>query len=449
MTKVMNTRRLILSSGIANTFEWYDYALFGHFAPIIGQKFFPDADPSASLLHAFLAFAIGYLMRPIGGIFFGILGDKFGRRAALSSAVVCMSVPTVIMGLLPTYDSIGVTATTLMICVRMLQGLSMGGALTGSISFVIEHTTKKHRGFTGSIAMSGICVGILLGSTASYIVKSTLSVEQFEEWGWRLPFLIGVLIMFAGFYIKNYTEETPLFEQIKDSGNIIHSPLKEVFKNHWTDMLVSILINSTGSVIFYLQAIYLMSYLQINRHFSESEVTSLVNVCYIIMAFVTLLTGYLSDLIGRKKIFIIILIIIIVATPTLINICETGDFAAVIVAQIILAILAAAYIGPEPALQAEFYPTNIRNTALSVSYNTAVSLFGGTTPYVLGLLVHHTGKFTSCIYYIVGCAVMSLIALYFYKDRSIGSIIDESTEKSGAGKIFADGKDQIASEYTR
>lgn len=426
----MNIRRLVLSSGIANTFEWYDYALFGHFALIIGKKFFPDSDPSASLLHAFLAFAIGYLMRPIGGIFFGVLGDKFGRKAALSTAVVCMSFPTVIMGLLPTYDSIGVTATTLMIIVRMLQGLSMGGALTGSISFVVEHTAKAHRGFAASISMSSICIGILLGSTASYIVKSTLSVEQFEDWGWRLPFLIGVLIMFAGYYIKNYTEETPLFEQVKDSGNLVTSPLKNVLSMHWASMLVSILINSTGSVIFYLQAIYLMSYLQINRHFAENDVTNLANICYVIMAVVTLLVGYLSDIVGRRKIFVIILIAIILTSPTLINICETGNFTSVIFAQVILSILAAAYIGPEPALQAEFYPTNVRNTALSVSYNTATSLFGGTTPYVLGLFVQHTGTFSSCIYYIIACAIMSLVGLYFYQDRSADLAAIESTTKN-------------------
>ena len=414
----MNKRKLVFASGVANTFEWYDYALFGHFAPIIGAKFFPDASPSASLLYAFMAFAIGYLMRPIGGIFFGILGDKLGRRTALSAAIFCMSLPTALIGILPTYDSIGITATVLMILVRMLQGLSMGGALTGSISFVIEHTKPAHRGFTGSIPMSSICIGILFGSAISQLIQSILSPQQFNDWGWRIPFLLGIFILFAGSYIRKYTSETPSFEGIKQGGQILQSPLKRVISVYWFDMLISILINSTGSVIFYLQAIYLMSFLRINRNFAEVDISNLANYCYLIMAAITLGAGYLSDKIGRKQIFIINLLLVIILTPFLMHILETGSFYFVIIAQIVLSILAASYIGPEPALQAEFYPINVRNTALSLSYNTAVSIFGGATPLVLEYLVQKTGTITSATYYVIACAIFSLIALHFYKDRS-------------------------------
>lgn len=415
----MNKRKIILSSGIANVFEWYDYALFSHFAPIIGRKFFPDSDPKVSLLQAFLVFAIGYLMRPIGGIFFGIIGDKFGRKSALSTAVVCMSIPTAIIGLLPTYDNAGITATILMILARMIQGLSMGGTLTGSVSFIIEHSDKKYRGFIGSIPMSSICLGILLGSTIAYIVQSCLSPEQFDSWGWRLPFLIGILVLFVGLYIRKYTTETPLFKEIQDNGTIIKSPLKKVFSTHWFDMIISILINSTGSVVFYLQAVYFISYLKVNRGFIETDVGNLANTCYVVMAVITLIAGWLSDVIGRRFIFIIFnLIIIITFSMGLMNIFETGSFYQVVIAQMVLAILAAAYIGPEPALQAEFYPTTIRNTALSLSYNTATSVFGGTTPFIVEMLVQKTGTVTSCTYYVIGCATVSLIALYFYKDRA-------------------------------
>ena len=192
----MSKRKIIFSSGLANIFEWYDYALFGHFALILGAKFFPENDPNTSLLYAFLAFALGYLMRPLGGVFFGILGDRFGRKTALSASIMCMAVPTMTIGLLPTYDSIGITATILMIVARMLQGLSMGGALTGSISFVIEHAPKEHRGLAGSISMSSICIGILLGSIVAHSIKSLLPEESFNDWGWRVPFLIGIFIIF-------------------------------------------------------------------------------------------------------------------------------------------------------------------------------------------------------------------------------------------------------------
>ena len=415
----MNKRKLILTSGVANTFEWYDYALFGHFASILGQKFFPESDPSTAILQAFLVFAIGYLMRPLGGIFFGIIGDRFGRKTALSTAIICMAIPTAAIGFLPTYETWGIASTTLMIIVRMVQGLSMGGALTGSVSFVIEHSKKENRGLLGSISMASICVGILLGSMVSFVVKSVFTLEQFDAWAWRLPFIFGVAIYFAGVYVKKYTAETPLFEEAKARGEIVKSPLKTVFKHYWFDMLISIFINMTGSIIFYLEAIYLISYLKINRNFPEEDVSSLINFSYVIMIFITLFAGWLSDRIGRRKIFVINLMFIIIASPFLLGIMETGEFMTVAVAQLFIAIMAATYIGPEPALQAEFYPTAIRNTALSVSYNIATSVFGGTTPYIIESLIQNTGTITSSVYYIVVAAVLGMIALYFYKDRSL------------------------------
>jgi MFS transporter, MHS family, proline/betaine transporter len=415
----VNKRKLIFSSGIANTFEWYDYALFGHFAPIIGSKFFPASDPSAALLQAFLVFALGYLMRPLGGIFFGIIGDKYGRKVALSSAVLCMAFPTAAIGFLPTYESMGITATSLMIMVRMLQGLSMGGALTGSISFVIEHSEKNQRGFLSSISMASICLGILLGSTVSYITRTLMTEEQFLDWGWRLPFIIGIFIFFAGLYIRKNTAETPLFEEMKFRGELVKSPLKKVITQHWPEMIVSILINATGSVLFYFEAIYLTSYLKGTRGFGEDEVSALVNFCYVVMAIVALFTGWLSDKIDRRKIFLVNLICIIILSPILLEMMENGDFFAITIAQVAIALMAATYIGPEPALQAELYPSNVRNTALSVSYNTATSVFGGTAPYIIQSLVQGTGSLTSSAYYIITTAIISIIALYFYTDRSL------------------------------
>ncbi|NRB11140.1 MAG: MFS transporter [Rickettsiaceae bacterium] len=193
-------------------------------------------------------------------------------------------------------------------------------------------------------------------------------------------------------------------------------------------MLISMGINATGSLLFYMEAIYLTSYMRINRGFSEVYIDNLTNFCYIIMAIFTLLTGWLSDKIGRRKIFVINLTAIIVFSPILLQILENGNYLTVILAQIIIAIMAASYIGPEPTLQAELYPTNLRNTCLSISYNTAASIFGGTAPYIIEYLVQNTGHLTSSIYYIIFCSLLSLVALYFYKDRSIADykvIIDD------------------------
>ena len=415
----MNKRKLVVVGGVANTFEWYDYALFAHLAPIIGEKFFPKTDPSSALLQVFLVFAVGYLMRPLGGVFFGIVGDRFGRKTALSTAIICMAVPTAAIGFLPTYESWGIASTSLMIVVRMMQGLSMGGSLTGSVSFLIEHTKKEQRGFFGSISMASICAGILLGSVVLFLVKNILTEDQFNDWGWRIPFIIGIVIYFVGTYVKNHTSETPLFEDAKARGEVLTSPLKTVFKHYSFDMIISILINMTGSIIFYFAAVYLVSYLKVVRGFSYSNVTYLMNSCYATMIFITLFAGWISDKIGRRKIFLLNLICIIITMPFLLEMMENGDFITASIALVLIATMAAFYIGPEPALQAEFYPTAVRNTAISVSYNTATSVFGGTTPYIIESLIQHTGTITSSVYYIVISAIIGIIALYFYEDRSL------------------------------
>ena len=357
-------------------------------------------------------------MRPIGGVFFGTIGDTYGRKVALSASIMCMALPTALIGILPTYDTIGITATILMILVRMLQGLSMGGALTSSISFLIEHTPHKRRGCMGSISMSSLCAGILLGSLASYIVQSSLTPEQFIDWGWRLPFLFGIFIMFAGIYIKKHMSETPMFERMRVANQLSQSPLKEVLKKYWFDIIISIFINATGSVIFYLVAIYLKNFLKLSRDFSANSVENLANVSYVIMTVVTVVAGFVSDRVGRKKFYTVNLLIIVSSIFFIMQIFDSQSMEYVIYAQIVLAILAAAYIGPEPALQAEFYPAHVRNTALSLSYNIAVSLFGGTTPFVLEYLVQKTGSIISCAYYVLACSIASMIALYFYKNRS-------------------------------
>jgi MHS family proline/betaine transporter-like MFS transporter len=347
-------------TSIVNIFEWYDYALFGIFAQIIGNKFFPGDDPDISLLSAFMVFAIGYLIRPIGGLIFGVIGDRFGRKVVLSTSVLCMSVPTFIVGILPGYESLGVASTIIMVIIRLLQGLAIGGALTGSVSFIIEHTEAKHKGLASSLPMAGICMGILLGSFVAYITKYSLSASQFEDWGWRVPFLLAIFIMFAGFYIRKYANETPEFNNNKLSGKIENSPIRKIYANHKLDILVSIFLNATGSVLFYFQVIYIVNYLKMERAFDQLHVDKLVNLTYFIMAFASLLGGYLSDRIGRARVFAVILLLIALLTFPLINCFMTGDFTSVVCAHITLSILAAFYIGVEPAMQCDLYPSSVR-----------------------------------------------------------------------------------------
>lgn len=414
----MNKKKLIFSSGIANSFEWYNYALFGHLASTLSDKFFPDEDPSIQILNGFLLFAVGYIVRPLGGIIFGIIGDKIGRKKALTASIMCMAYPTALISVLPSYESVGIIATILMIFIRMLQGLSMGGALTGSVSFLMEHTEKEKRGLLGSVPMASISVGILSGSLITFLIKLNLNDADFESWGWRIPFFLGIFIIFAAKYINNHMDETPQFEELQENNNILKSPLKKALKSNWRDILVSIAINSTGSVLFYMQAIYMVNYLDLERGLSEIDLSYIINISYIVIMISTIFSGWLSDIIGRVKLYRIMLCCIALTTFSLLTLIENGNLSDIWIAELFMAILAGMYIGAEPVLQAELFPTNIRNTALSVSYNISTSLFGGLTPYLLQLLLIKTGYLTSGAYYLTGCAFFSFIALYFYKDRS-------------------------------
>lgn len=412
-----NKYKLVFISSLANTFEWYDYALFGHFASIIGKQFFPSSDGNTQLLYAFMAFAIGYLMRPLGGLFFGVVGDRYGRKLALSLALMCMAFPTMIIAFLPNYESIGIYATILMLTMRMLQGLSMGGALTGSVSFIIEHTSKDSRGFISSFSMASICLGILLGSMAAFVVKNIFDTESFESFGWRIPFLVGILILGVGQYIRKNVSETPLYKRLQSTHKTEDSPLSYVLKNHKKDMLTSIAINSTGSVIFYLQAIYAINYFQANRDFGEVSISYALNFCYILMVFVTVFSGWLSDKIGRVKVLFTVTACTLTTIPFILYGFVHGGLAVAIAGQVVLAILAASFIGPEPALQAELYPTKVRSTALSLAYNIAASLFGGTAPLVFEYLMQSSGGMTYASLYVTACCALSLLGLMQYQSR--------------------------------
>ncbi len=408
----MNKFTVALITSLVNIFEWYDYVLFGLFAQTIGDKFFPSDQPEASLLNAFLVFAIGYLIRPIGGVVFGVIGDKFGRKVVLSSSVMCMSIPTFIVGILPSYETIGISSAIIMVVIRLLQGLAIGGALTGSVSFIVEHAPKQHKGLAASLPMAGICIGILLGSSISYITSNLLTKAQFAQWGWRIPFLLAAFIMPVGFYIRKYASETPEFNLNKEAGLIEKFPIRTILNNYKSSILISIFLNAAGSVLFYFQVIYISNYYKLQRNFDHADVDMLVNISYILMAVAALLGGYLSDRVGRLRFFALIMLLIAILIFPMVNYLMTGAFYQVVAAHIVLSSLAALYIGSEPALQCDIYPSNIRNTALSIAYNIATSIFGGTAPFVMQILASNpSASLYPCAGYMLLCSFSGLLAL--------------------------------------
>src|SRR5579863_7567559 len=221
-------RKVIVSCMIGNALEWYDFALYGYFATILSNQFFPSQDPIASLMATFGVFAAGFIMRPLGGILFGHIGDKKGRKEALLCSIYLMTIPTALIGLLPTYDQVGWLAPALLTLIRLLQGLSMGGEFTGSMIFIVEHTNSQKRGFSGSWAPFSLLLGVLIGSAVATLISMALSPEDLHSWGWRIPFILSIFGGVVGSYMRRTLTDPEKFEQMKENHHLSSVPIMEV-----------------------------------------------------------------------------------------------------------------------------------------------------------------------------------------------------------------------------
>lgn len=410
-------KKVITASMVGNGLEWYDFAIYGHMAVVLRDLFFPDADPVVGLIATYGVFAAGFIARPLGAVLFGWLGDKFGRRMALTVAVLMMAIPTGCIGLLPTYESIGVFAPVLLTLIRILQGLSLGGEFSGSMTFMVEHSPQAKRGFIGSMSMSSLIIGFMLGSVVANVFSS-MPEADFTRWGWRVPFLFGIVIGFVGFYIRSQCEESPTYEAAKQDGYLSDSPVKEAFKGHWREMLEAFAIYMTVTMPFYLVAIYFISFneLQLGLEKSESLSVNTINLLFMLVAFP--FSAMLSDRIGRKKVLMVVAVLMCLSILPIFTAFEPGNYTQIVMLQGFFALLVGCYLGPVPALLVELFPTSVRYTGMAIPYNLTAAMFGGTTPMVCVWLIEKTGDTVAIAYYVMICCIASLIALAFYKDRT-------------------------------
>jgi Arabinose efflux permease len=339
-------RRTLMAGAIGNVLEWYDFALYGYFAPIFAAMFFPSEQVSVSLLSAFGVFAIGFLARPLGALLFGYIGDTLGRRDALAWSVILMAIPTVIVGLLPTYETIGILAPLALTLCRFLQGLSVGGEFTGSVTFLVEHAAPSQRGYIGSWAGFSAQVGALLGSGVGAVVASNMTDEALHQWGWRLPFLLGSLIAVVGWYLRTHIPESPAFEQAREAGALSASPIREVFTHHRIPLTKVIGLVWLHGVGFYLLFVYLTTYLSTVTTVPLATVLMMNTACMLLLAVLIPLMGRLSDTVGQKPLLLIGAGgLAIIAYPSFIWL--TGEhLPRVWAAYVSLTVLMSCYLGP-------------------------------------------------------------------------------------------------------
>ena len=410
-------RKIIIAGMLGNGLEWYDYALYAYTTLIISQQFFPAGNETAHLLATLGIFAVGFVARPFGGIFFGVVGDKFGRRTALVLSIFMMAIPTGCIGLLPTYGQIGIAAPLLLTLIRVLQGLSLGGAFSGSMTFLVEHAPLKQRGLVGSTSICSLVIGFLLGSLVSLVVKSAVSEAEYESWGWRIPFLLGIAIGFIGFYIRKHCEESPSYETAKREGTLSATPVRDVLRFERASMAQAIGIYITVTMPFYLLSAYFITFTEYTLKRSSEEALMLNFMNMLILLVVAPFSAWLSDQVGRKKVLGVTAFAFLVVTYPVFSLLQQEAIGMIALGQAIFAMVVGFYIGPVPALLVEIFPTRLRYTAMSLSYNVCAALFGGTAPMVCQWLITETGNSYCIAYYVMACAVISLVSLYYYRER--------------------------------
>lgn len=411
--------RTVVTSMMGNLFEFYDFILFAYFAPIIGKLFFPSSDETTELIKAFGVFAVGFIVRPLGGIIFGHIGDKIGRKQALVLAILLMAIPTAIIGLLPTYEEIGITASLLLILMRMFQGFSMGGNYGGSITFTTEHADPKHRGLIGSFAITSCLVGILLGSATATLFSYMLTEHDLNTWGWRIPFLLGIFICFIGYYLRVKIPESPEYMDIQKSGDVSDHPIKQVFFNHGKTLTITVLAVMLHDLSFYLLFAYMPTFMTKQLHLAEDIAFTINTTNLFLVCVFTVLGAWLSDKLGRKTVMAGAAFIFVMGTiPLFLLINNTLDVWTIFLAQLVFAIAAGGYFGPTAAMMVEAFPTAIRFSAIAITTNISGPLFGGTVPVLVTYLIDKTGSNMVPAYYLTGVAIIALIALRFIRSNS-------------------------------
>ncbi|MFW7354606.1 MAG: MFS transporter [Brucella sp.] len=405
--------RAVSAAVVGNILEWYDFAIYGYVATIIARNFFPSGDDVTALLATFATFGIGFVARPLGGIIVGRMGDTVGRKAALLLTIFLMAVGTVGIGLIPGYETIGILAPILLVLCRLMQGFAAGGEWGGATAFIVEWAPKNRRGFFGSFQQASVAGGLLLGSAIAALFSSILSVEQMESWGWRIPFLLGAILLPVGMYMRSNIEETPVYRkaqeelpaQMQTPGWILAAKAFG-FTILWT---------VSYYIILYYMPTFTAKYAGLTR--SESLWSNTIGLVILVAAIPVM--GLLSDKIGRKPLLIGCCAAFAVLTYPLFSYMLSGvSLPTVILIQLVFGFMIAMFSGPGPAAIAEIFPTHSRSTWMSTGYSLATSIFGGFAPFIATWLISTTGSPISPTYYLILAAIISAIVILTLRETA-------------------------------
>lgn len=399
-------RKTLLAGAIGNAIEFYDFIVYAYLAGYFAAQFFPTHDPVAALLASYGAFATGMIMRPVGGIVFGNIGDRIGRKAALQISVLLIAIPTLLIGLMPTYAVIGLWAPVLLIILRMLQGLSVGGEYSSSIVFLIEHAPQNRRGFVGGFSPMGAFGGLLLGTVVSFLCTTALGKAVMADWGWRVPFIASIFLTGIGVAARR-----ALAQDILNKDEVLKSPVREAFRRYWQPMAAIALANTATGIVSFVGFMYCVPWMVKEAGVSTTLALAINMFGLLMVSLLSVVGGRLGDNFGRLRISRFGVLILLLGAWPAFSLFRTGDVIAMMAGGLILAIGQGFFLGPLSASMATLLPKQVRVTGLSFGYSLAVGVFGGLAPMLTEFLIARFSLAMAPAIVIMLGALVSLITL--------------------------------------
>lgn len=409
-------RKAIIAASTGNALEWYDFTVYALFAVYIGQNFFKNDDPTVQLMASFLAFGLGFVARPLGALVIGSYGDRAGRKAALTLTIMLMALGTLLIAIAPPYAAIGIGAPLLIVLGRVLQGFSAGGEVGGATAFLVEHAPPGKRGEYASWLQASMGISNLLAAAVATLVTTVLTEEQVGSWGWRVPFIIGLAIAPVGLWMRRALDETPEFKaqqrQWKQEGAQPKAPLLDVVRRYPGLLLKGFGLSVLWAVGPYALIIYMPTYVQKNMGFTSSQAFTAALVGNVFLIVGCLAAGRLSDRFGRRLMLTLgALLLLCSVYPLMVWLQANPTSMALIMVQSMFCLLVALFVGVAPAALSEVFPTAVRSSGMSISYNTAVTVLGGFAPAILTWINYTTKVTFAPAFYVMAACVVALISL--------------------------------------
>ncbi|MGX1884625.1 glycine betaine/L-proline transporter ProP [Streptomyces sp. NPDC055287] len=417
-------KRAVKAAALGNAMEWFDFGVYSYIAVTLGKVFFPSGDPTAQLLSTFGAFAAAFLVRPVGGMVFGPLGDRVGRQKVLAITMIMMAAGTFAIGLIPSYASIGIWAPALLFLARLVQGFSTGGEYGGASTFIAEYAPDKRRGFFGSFLEFGTLAGYIGGAGLVTLMTALLSADDLLSWGWRVPFLIAGPMGIIGLYLRLRLEETPAFAQLEKEARADQADrkkkagLKDMVVGQWRAMLLCIALVLVFNVTDYMLLSYMPTYLTEQLKYDATHGLLVVLGVMALMMCAQLFMGRLTDRVGRRPVIAAGCAGFLVLSVPALLLIRQGSLLAIACGMGALGLLLVCFTSSMPSALPALFPTKVRYGSLSIGFNISVSLFGGTTPLVVTALIGATGNMMMPAYYMMAAAVVGGVAVFFMTESA-------------------------------